>query len=116
MFNPLKAREDVPSVRVDANGASAFLNWAELWHYREVLYFLIVRDLKVRYRQTVLGVAWAVIQPVTTMIVFTVFFGNVAKVSSDGIPYPIFSFAALVPWTFFINGVSVASDSLVGQA
>jgi lipopolysaccharide transport system permease protein len=117
MANPNRVNEEqIPTVRVDASGSLAVVDWSELWHYREMLYFLILRDLKLRFRQTVLGVAWAIIQPVTTMIVFTIFFGNVAQVSSDGIPYPIFSFAALVPWTFFTNGVAVASDSLVGQA
>jgi lipopolysaccharide transport system permease protein len=112
----LQRTAEVPILRVDADSYPMFMDFAELWHYREMLYFLIVRDLKVRYRQTLLGVSWAVIQPLITMVVFSVFFGNVAKVSSNGIPYPIFSFVALVPWTFFNNGVAMASDSLVGQA
>lgn len=85
----------------------------ELWAYRELLYFLIWRDIKVRYKQTVLGAAWAIIQPLFTMLVFALFFGRLAKIPSDGIPYPIFSYAALVPWTFFANGVSQASNSLI---
>ncbi len=85
----------------------------ELWAYRELLYFLTWRDIKVRYKQTVLGAAWAIIQPFFTMLVFALFFGRLAKIPSDGIPYPIFAFAALVPWTFFANGVSQASNSLV---
>ena len=92
------------------------LNFRELWEYRELLYFLIWRDIKVRYKQTVLGAAWAIIQPFFTMVIFSLFFGRLAGMPSDGIPYPIFSYAALVPWTFFANGVSHSSDSLVGSA
>jgi homopolymeric O-antigen transport system permease protein len=88
----------------------------ELWEYRELLYFLIWRDIKVRYKQTALGASWAIIQPVFTMLVFSLFFGHLGKIPSDGIPYPIFSFAALVPWTFFANGLSQSSNSLVGNA
>jgi lipopolysaccharide transport system permease protein len=104
------------SLHVDSKARFLLPNWRELLEFRDVLYFLVIRDLKVRYRQTLLGVAWAIIQPFITMIVFTIFFGGVAKIPSDGIPYPIFSFAALVPWTFFSNGISLGSDSLVGQA
>src|SRR2546427_3214317 len=92
------------------------LNVDELWEYRELLYFLTWRDIKVRYKQTVLGAAWAIIQPVLTMVVFSLFFGKLAQVPSDGIPYPVFSFAALVPWTFFANGLSQSSASVVGSA
>ena len=88
----------------------------ELWEYRELLYFLVWRDVKVRYKQTVLGTAWAILQPLFTMVVFTVFFGKLARMPSDGIPYPLFSYAALVPWTFFANGLNQASNSLVGSA
>lgn len=88
----------------------------DLWEYRELLYFLVWRDVKVRYKQTVLGAAWAIIQPFLTMVVFSIFFGRLAKVPSDGIPYPLFAYAALVPWTFFANGLSQASNSLVGSA
>jgi lipopolysaccharide transport system permease protein len=88
----------------------------ELWEYRELLYFLIWRDIKVRYKQTVLGVAWAILQPFFTMVVFSLFFGRLAKMPSDGVPYPIFSYAALVPWTFFANGLSKSSRSMVGSA
>ena len=91
------------------------LDLRELWRYRELLYFLIWRDIKVRYKQTAFGATWAIIQPFFTMIVFSVFFGGLAKVPSDGIPYPLFSFAALVPWTFFANGVSKAANSLVNS-
>jgi lipopolysaccharide transport system permease protein len=88
----------------------------ELWEYRELLYFLIWRDLKVRYKQTTLGAAWAILQPVFMMVVFSLFFGRLGKMPSDNIPYPIFSFAALVPWTFFATGLSQSSNSLVGSA
>ena len=89
------------------------LKLKELWEYRELLYFLTWRDLKVRYKQTVLGASWAIIQPFFTMVVFSIFFGRLAKMPSDGIPYPIFAYAALVPWTFFANGLSQSSNSLV---
>jgi len=92
------------------------LNLRDLWEYRELLYFLTWRDIKVRYKQTVLGAAWAIIQPFFTMVVFSLFFGKLAKVPSDNIPYPIFSYVALVPWTFFANGLSQSSTSLVASA
>lgn len=88
----------------------------ELWEYRELLYFLTWRDIKVRYKQTVLGATWAIIQPFFTMVVFSLFFGKLAKVPSDGLPYPIFSYAALVPWAFFANGLGQSANSLVGSA
>jgi lipopolysaccharide transport system permease protein len=87
----------------------------ELWEYRDLLAFLIWRDVKVRYKQTVLGAAWAIVQPLATMAVFTVLFGRWAKMPSDGVPYPIFAFAALTAWTFFSNAVSTAANSLVGS-
>jgi lipopolysaccharide transport system permease protein len=92
------------------------LGLKDLWEYRELLYFLTWRDIKVRYKQTVLGATWAIIQPFFTMVVFSLFFGRLAKIPSDGIPYPLFAFAALVPWTFFANGLSQSSNSLVGSA
>ena len=92
------------------------LDFRELWAYRELLYFLVWRDIKVRYKQTVLGAAWAVIQPFSTMVVFSLFFGKLAKIPSDGLPYPIFTYAALVPWTFFAYGLNQSSNSLVGSA
>ncbi len=88
----------------------------ELKEYRELLYFLTKRDIKVRYKQTVLGGLWAVIQPVFTMVVFTLFFGRLAKIPSDGIPYPIFVYAGLLPWTYFANALSNSGNSLVGSA
>jgi lipopolysaccharide transport system permease protein len=94
----------------------AFLNGQDLWSYRELLYFLVWRDVKLRYKQTVLGAAWAILQPFLTMVVFTLFFGKLARIPSDGIPYPLFSFAALVPWMFFANGLQQGANSLVGNA
>jgi len=91
------------------------LNLSDLWEYREVLYFLIWRDIKVRYRQTVIGAVWAIIQPLMTMVVFSVFLGKLAKVPSDGVPYPIFAFAALVPWAFFANALTLSANSLVAS-
>ena len=88
-------------------------NLRELWEYRELLFFFAWRDIKVRYRQTVLGVLWAIIQPFLTMVIFSLFFGRLANIPSDGVPYPVFSFAALVPWTFFANALTQASNSLV---
>lgn len=91
------------------------LNLRELWAYRELLVVLAQRDIKVRYKQTVLGVAWAVIQPLATMLLFSLVFGRLAKVPSDGLPYPIFVFAGLLPWMFFANAISASGNSLVGQ-
>jgi lipopolysaccharide transport system permease protein len=110
-------REDgVPVMRIQPSKGWVSLKLRELWQYRELLYFLIWRDIKVRYKQTVLGAAWAIIQPFFTMVVFSVFFGRLAKIPSDNIPYPVFSYAALVPWTFFAHGLSQSSNSLVGSA
>jgi lipopolysaccharide transport system permease protein len=108
--------DNVQVIRIERSQGWVALQLKELWAYRELLYFLIWRDVKVRYKQTALGVAWAIIQPVFTMIVFSLFFGRLAKMPSDGIPYPLFSYAALVPWTFFSQGLSLASNSLVGSA
>lgn len=91
-------------------------DFREIWNYRELLYFLTKRDIKVRYKQTVLGGLWAIIQPFFTMIVFTFFFGRLAKIPSDGMPYPIFVYSALLPWTYFSNAVSTSGNSLVGSA
>jgi lipopolysaccharide transport system permease protein len=92
------------------------LNLRELWAYRELAFFLAWRDIKVRYKQTVLGAAWAILQPLFTMVVFSLFFGKLAGIPSDGIPYPVFSYAALVPWQFFANGLSNSSESVVASA
>jgi lipopolysaccharide transport system permease protein len=92
------------------------LNLRQLWQYRELIYFLTWRDVKVRYKQAALGVAWAVLQPLFTMVIFSVIFGNLAKLPSDGIPYPVFSFAALLPWQLFAGSLQRAGTSLVGNA
>jgi lipopolysaccharide transport system permease protein len=91
------------------------LDLKELWAYRELLFVLTMRDIKVRYKQTVLGFLWAIIQPVMLMIVFSIFFGRLAKMPSDGIPYPIFAYAALLPWTFFANAIGASGNSLVAS-
>lgn len=92
------------------------LNLGDLWEYRELLYFLVWRDIKIRYKQTVLGAAWAIIQPLATMVVFTVIFGRLAKIPSEGIPYPIFSYCALLPWNYFAIALDRSSNSLVNNA
>ena len=108
--------EPVPVLFIRPSQGWISLKLGELWEYRELLYFLTWRDVKVRYKQTVLGAAWAIIQPLFTMVIFSFFFGKLARMPSDGIPYPIFSYAALVPWQFFANGLSASSNSLVGSA
>src|SRR5437763_3488363 len=91
--------------------------WRDLWRYRELFYVLAWRDLAVRYKQTVIGVAWAVIRPFLTMVVFTIVFGRIANLPSDGsAPYPLMVFAGMLPWTFFATGISDASNSLIGNA
>ncbi len=104
------------TIRIEPSKGWVSLKLGELWEYRELLYFLTWRDLKVRYKQTFLGVLWAIIQPFFTMVVFSLFFGRLAKMPSDGVPYPIFTFTALVPWTLFTNGLAQASNSLVNSA
>lgn len=103
-------------LRIEPSRGWVALKLRELWEYRELLYFLVWRDVRVRYKQTALGAAWAVMQPLFMMLVFGVFFGRLAKMPSDGVPYPIFSYTALVPWTFFVHGLTQGSDSLVGSA
>jgi lipopolysaccharide transport system permease protein len=103
-------------IRIVPSHGWVALRLGELWEYRELLYFLIWRDIKVRYKQTILGASWAIIQPFFTMVVFSLFLGRLARMPSDGLPYPIFSFAALVPWTFFANGLTQASNSLVNNS
>ena len=97
------------------HGFVAF-NAREVWQYRDLLYFLTWREISIRYKQTVLGFAWAIIQPLMTMVVFTVFLGRLAKVPSDGVPYPVFSYLGLLPWTYFANAVSRSGGSLVSNA
>jgi lipopolysaccharide transport system permease protein len=103
-------------MRIEPSRGWVSLQLKSLWEYRELAYFLVWRDVKVRYKQTALGVAWALLQPLLTMLIFTLVFGRLAKIPSDGIPYPIFSFAGLAPWTFFAYGLNQSSASLVGSA
>jgi len=105
-----------PVIVIRPPGSKVSLNIRELWAYRELIYFITWRDIKVRYKQTIVGFAWAVIQPVFMMVVFSLFFGTLAKIPSEGIPYPLFNYAALLPWTFFANSVTRASNSLVQDA
>lgn len=103
-------------LRIEPSRGWVPLKLRELWRYRELLYFLTWRDIKVRYKQTVLGASWAILQPFLTMIVFSLFFGRLAEIPSEGVPYPIFSYAALVPWTFFAGGLTNSSNSLVANS
>src|ERR1035437_6420887 len=112
----LPSRRDVQTLRIQATKGWGSIKFRELWNYRELFYFLVWRDIKVRYKQTALGAAWAIIQPLFTVLIFSIFFGRLAKMPSDGIPYPLFSFTALVPWTFFSYGLNQSSNSLVGSA
>ena len=90
--------------------------WKDIWHYRELFYFLAWRDILVRYKQTVIGIAWSLIRPLLTMVVFTIIFGKLAKLPSEGVPYPVLVFVALLPWQFFANSFSESSNSLIGNA
>jgi lipopolysaccharide transport system permease protein len=105
-----------PVLTIESARRWVSLDLGDLWAHRDLLYFLILRDVKVRYKQTALGVAWAVLQPLLTMVVFTAIFGRLAGVPSDGEPYPIFVFAGLLPWNFFNQAVTSSSNSLVGNA
>jgi lipopolysaccharide transport system permease protein len=111
-----RASEMPISIHIEPSRGWAKLELKELFAYRELLYFMIWRDIKIRYKQTILGAAWAIIQPFFSMVVFSLFFGKLAGIPSEGIPYPIFSYAALVPWTFFANGLGLSANSLVGNA
>lgn len=108
--------QQVPTTVIQPSRGWVALNLRDLWAYRELLYFLVWRDIKVRYKQTVLGAAWAVLQPFFTMVVFSIFFGRLAQVPSDGIPYPIFAYCALVPWSYFAGSLERAGNSLVGSS
>jgi lipopolysaccharide transport system permease protein len=103
----------VPVTVIEPASGWVPLRFRELWEHRELLYFLVWRDVKVRYKQTALGVLWAVLQPLFTMVVFSVFFGRLGGLPSDGVPYPVFAYCALVPWTYFATTLSQASNSLV---
>jgi len=107
------SKDPVTVLRIKPSHGWVSLKLHELWEYRELLYFLTWRDMKVRYKQTVLGATWAIIQPFFTMVIFSLFFGRLAKMPSDGVPYPIFAYAALVPWTFFAYGLTHSSNCLV---
>ncbi len=104
-----------PELIIEA-GRSEKQYWKDLWRYRELFYTLAWRDISVRYKQTVIGIGWALIRPFLTMVVFTIVFGNIAKLPSDGVPYPILVFSAMLPWQFFANSLSSASDSLISNA
>jgi len=105
----------LPTFSIDPPTRWTSIGFRELWDYRELLYFLTLRDVKVRYKQTALGAAWAVIQPVFMMVVFSLFFGRLAGIKSDGIPYPIFTFCALLPWQLFAHALTESSNSLVAN-
>ncbi len=115
-LSTIPTAEEIPTILIRPSRGWVALNLRDLWLYRELLYFLTWRDIKVRYKQTVLGAAWAVLQPFFTMVVFSIFFGRLAQVPSDGIPYPIFAYCALVPWSYFAGGLERAGNSLVGSA
>jgi lipopolysaccharide transport system permease protein len=103
----------VPKTRVEPRVGWRNLELRELWRNRELLYFLTWRDVKVRYKQTALGAAWAILQPFLTMLLFTVVFGHLANIPSEGVPYPVFAFAGLVPWMFFSNALTLGANSIV---
>lgn len=113
---PMTKPYTVPTYILQPTKGWVPLNFKEMWDYRELLFFLTWKEIKVRYQQTVLGMAWAILQPVFSMVVFTVFFGKLAQMPSDGIPYPLFSYSALLPWLLFTNGVTKSANSLVGEA
>ena len=119
--NPPNAKNDYqlpenPLVVIEPRSGWVPLNLREFWQYRDLLYILMMRDIKVRYKQTLLGALWAIIQPLFTMLIFTLFFGKLAGMPSDGIPYPLFAYAGLLPWTFFSNAVTNSGNSLVGNS
>ena len=115
-MNAAVREQAIPVLLIQPAGGWVSLRLRELWEYRELVYFLTWRDIKVRYKQTVLGAVWAILQPLLTMLVFSLFFGRLAKMPSDGIPYPLFSMAGLVPWTFFAFGLTQSSNSLIASA
>jgi len=107
---------DISVIRIEPSRGWVSVKLSELWTYRELLYFLVWRDVKVRYKQTVIGIGWTILQPLTTMVIFTMIFGNFAKVPSDGVPYPVFVYTALLPWNLFAGALSRCTLSLVGNA
>ena len=108
--------QDFPALIIEPREGLARLRLRELWEYRELFYFLVWRDIKVRYKQTALGAAWAILQPLATAAVFTVFFGRIVGIASDGVPYSVFAYSGLLVWTFFAHGVTGGAVSLVGSA
>jgi lipopolysaccharide transport system permease protein len=115
-FKASNALPEKPVVVIEPSRGWTAVNLKDLWQYRDLFYILMMRDIKVRYKQTVLGAAWAIIQPLFTMLIFTIFFGRLAGLGSDGLPYPIFAYAGLLPWTFFSNAVTGSGNSLVGNS
>src|SRR5712692_7835140 len=107
--------EEIPSLEIYPPSGWGFLDVRELWTYRELVYFLAWREVKVRYKQTAIGVAWAVLQPLAMMVIFAVFFGKLAKIPSEGIPYPLFAYAALLPWQLFSRTITESTNSLVAD-
>src|SRR5262245_44212575 len=107
---------EAPTIVIEPGKGLFHLDLLSVWRYRELLYFLVWRDLKVRYKQTVLGVAWGILQPLTTMLIFTVIFSKFAGIPSDGLPYPVFAYAALLPWTYFAQAFGRSGTCLVGEA
>src|SRR5215510_3013126 len=110
-----KTEVAIPVIRIEPSNRLT-LGLKELWDYRELLYFLVWRDVKVRYKQTAIGAAWAIIQPLMTMVIFTLIFAKFAKMPSDGLPYPLFIYAALLPWNYFAKSLSQSISSVVGEA
>lgn len=114
-FDSQPLAQELPVTIIERRPGWKFIDFGELWRYRELLYFLTWRDVMIRYKQTVLGAAWAILQPLATMVVFSLFLGRLGNMSSGGVPYPLFVFAGLLPWTFFATAVSQAGGSVVGN-
>jgi lipopolysaccharide transport system permease protein len=112
----LQSKGNIAVVRIEPPRGWISIGLWDLWQYRELLYFLVWRDLKVRYKQTVIGVAWAVIQPLITMITFSIIFGYLARIPSDDLPYPVFAYSALLPWTYFASALNRCTVSVVNDA
>ncbi len=106
---------ELPVTIIDGGEPGLGIRLSDLWNYRELLYFLAWRDFKVRYKQTLLGAAWAIIQPLFTMVIFSIFFGYLGKIPSDGVPYPVFTYCALLPWSLFAHALTECSNSLVNN-
>src|ERR1041384_1498069 len=113
---PSASDTETPIVRIEPSRGWISLNLRALWEYRELLYFLIWREVKIRYKQTVIGLAWVILQPLITILIFTVVFSHFARIPSDGIPYPIFAYTGLLPWSYFASAVGRAGNSLLGDA